>query len=103
MDTLNLHTISGSKVLSGREEGEMMRKKLKLDTRDFDEKKYSILVPEVFAVTASYFLACFGKSVRSLGKEKFEKKYIFKCNNNVSIENNIKDGIDSVIKLELPF
>lgn len=102
MDTLNLHTINGSKVLSGREEGETMRKKLKLDIKDLDEKEYSILVPNVFAITASYFLACFGKSVRSLGKEKFEKKYIFKCNN-VSIKNNIKDGIDSAIKLELPF
>ena len=91
-----------SKVLSGRAEGKIMRDKLKLDTRDSDDKKYIIKIPNIFAITASYFLECFGKSIRKLGKEKFNDKYKFNVKNQ-SVEDNIISGIDSALIIKMPF
>lgn len=102
MNYLNITTINKTKVLSGREEGKSMRKTLKLDTRDSDNEKYELIVPDVLSITASYFLACFGESVRKLGEEGFLKKYQFKTNNE-SINKNIKDGIKSALRLAMPF
>lgn len=105
MNRLELHTIKKSKVLSGREEGYQMRKTLKLDKRDNDDIEYEIVVPEVFSITASYFLACFGDSIRLLGKECFKKKYkfVFLSEKNQSLRNNIEAGIDSALNLDMPF
>ena len=91
-----------SKVLSGRSEGKIMRSKLKLDQRDYDDKIYEIFIPDVFAITASYFLECFGKSIRSLGKEKFNEKYQFNTKSNV-VYDNIKNGIEAALIIKMPF
>ena len=99
---LELTVKKGSKVLSGRSEGEKMRKQLKLDIRDDDKETYEIRVPELFAITASYFLACFGISVRKLGKDGFNNKYRFVTSQN-SIKKNIATGIEGSLNIDLPF
>ena len=102
MESLNLQIADKAKVLSGRAEGKSMRSILKLDERDNDEKIYKIRVPNVLSITASYFLACFGNSVRFLGEDKFKEKYKFSTSN-PSIEKNIRDGIKSALNLSMPF
>lgn len=101
-DKLDVIINGNSKVLSGRAEGKIMRSKLKLDQRDGDNKIYEIFVPDVFAITASYFLECFGKSIRSLGKEKFDKKYKFNVKSSV-VKNNIDNGIEAALVIKMPF
>lgn len=90
------------KILSGRDEGKSMRNKLRLDLIDADSDEYIVEIPDVFSITASYFLACFGESIRLLGKEKFCKKYSFDTKKEV-IKRNILTGIDSAVKLDMPF
>ena len=99
---LNLQISGKTKVLSGRNEGKYMRDILKLDERDIDQESYQIKVPDVLSITASYFLACFGNSVRFLGEDKFNEKYKF-ITKNPSIKKNIKDGIKSALNLSMPF
>lgn len=101
-DKLDVIINGNSKVLSGRTEGKIMRSKLKLDKRDDDDKIYEIFVPDVFAITASYFLECFGKSIRSLGKEKFNKKYKFNVKSSV-VQDNIDNGIEAALVIKIPF
>lgn len=91
-----------SKVLSGRREGRIMRDKLKLDDRDMDNNSYEVILPDVMAITASYFLECFGKSVRTLGKNEFINKYIFKSKKEV-LNENIKSGIEAALTIQMPF
>lgn len=93
---------SGVRILSGRDEGALMRRSLLLEDKDRDHMHYIIDVPNVMAITASYFLACFGKSIRRLGKEKFCDKYEFSTKTNI-VRENIEAGIDSAINIAMPF
>ena len=88
--------IQNKKVLSGRDNGINLRKKLEIDKKENENDEIKILIPkEVFALNSSYFLGWLGKSVRKLGKEKCEKKYHFECNEVIKL--NIEDGINDAL------
>lgn len=97
MLTIDLkHYIQNKKVLSGRENGVNLRKKLEIDKKENENDEIKIIIPQdVFALNSSYFLGWLGKSVRDLGKENFEKKYKFECNEIVKL--NIEDGINDAL------
>lgn len=89
---------SGSKVLSGREEGNEARKKFKLDKKDKIEEKIEVEVPEsIYSINISFFLGLFGKSIRDLGEDKFKSKYKFICDE--FIQQNIDDGIKKALRV----
>ena len=88
--------ISGKKVLSGRDKGQDLRNVLKIEKLEREHEIINIIIPyEVFALNSSYFLGWLGKSVRDLGKEEFEKKYKFECNDIIKL--NIADGINDAL------
>lgn len=88
--------IQNKKVLSGRDNGVNLRKKLEIDKKENENDEIKIIIPQdVFALNSSYFLGWLGKSVRDLGKENFEKKYKFECNEIVQL--NIEDGINDAL------
>lgn len=83
---------SNIKILSGREEGKRARLHYNLDEIDQQDIEVEVNIPSKFwTISSSYFLGCFGKSVRNLGVEGFKKKYQFKCD--PIFEPNIEDGI----------
>ncbi len=88
--------IQNKKVLSGRDNGVNLRKRLEIDKIENENDEIKIIIPQdVFALNSSYFLGWLGKSVRDLGKESFEKKYLFECNDIVKL--NIEDGINDAL------
>ena len=97
MLTIDLkHYIQNKKVLSGRENGVNLRKKLEIDKKENENDEIKIIIPQdVFALNSSYFLGWLGKSVRDLGKENFERKNKFECNEIVKL--NIEDGINDAL------
>ena len=85
-----------TKVLAGRDNGEILRNKLKIEEIEKSEENIMIIIPEsVKAFNSSYFLGAFGRSVRKLGRIKFNEKYIFQCTE--VIKENIEDGINEAI------
>ena len=83
---------ASTKILSGLGEGNKARLYYKLDEIDQQNIEVEIDIPSKFwTITSSYFLGCFGKSVRNLGIEGFRQKYKFKCD--PVFEPNIEDGI----------
>lgn len=97
MKMLYLEKDKKSKVFSGREAGNRERQKLKLDDKDNDQEVYQIEIPDVYSINASFFLGCFGASIRKLGENKFKKKYIFKTDNE-ALSINISDGIQRAVR-----
>jgi len=71
----------GGPVFVGRERGNRVREKFNLDQIDTSDEKIQIIVPEdTYSINPSFFLALFGKSIRTLGdKEAFFKKYEIKA------------------------
>ncbi|WP_394897933.1 STAS-like domain-containing protein [Clostridium butyricum] len=89
--------IDGDIVLSGRERGEELRKKLELNKKENEYNVIEIEIPEeVCSINSSYFLGAFGDSIRKYGKEGFLQKYIFICDS--IIRESIEDGISSALK-----
>lgn len=83
--------IKDSKVLSGHEEGKELRKKLNLSFEDSNDEALTIVIKDIYAITPSFFLGCWGESVHSLGEEGFSRKYKFECSE--TLRNNIERGI----------
>lgn len=86
------HLPSNKRILSGRDVGEQARLRYHLDDLDTNEETVTVEIPvKIWTLSASFFLGCFGNSVRKLGEDKFRKKYIFKCDD--LFIPNINDGI----------
>lgn len=102
--TINLNeykTNNKSRVFSGRDRGEFARKKLNLDEEDKIDEVVTVIFPEdTISLNSSFFLGLFGKSVRFLSEQKFEKKYHFRAS--ASILNSVKDGIQRAMKTSDP-
>lgn len=85
-------------VLSGRPNGELVRKQLNISQKDFDGNKYSIVIPNtVRTINPSYFLGLFSESIKFLKLEKFKEKYEFISKNgelNEGIKLDIQEGIE---------
>ena len=92
----------GTKVLSGRDHGAEVRCKLKLSKIDTSDEIININIPNhVYSINSSFFLSCFGASVRTLGEMAFRKKYIFECD--TILLKNIDDGISRSLKTSSVF
>lgn len=99
MNSINLNDCrqKGSKVLSGRNEGKLWRKKFKLDNLDKCDCKVIVDIPEdLFSINISFFLGLFGNSVRKLGEKAFKEKYEFSCDE--VIMEDIDTGIKNALK-----
>ena len=71
----------GGPVYTGRDKGQSIREKNKLDKIDQDPlTNVIILVPDnAFSLNSSFFLGLLGKSIRAAGsREKFLDKFKFK-------------------------
>ena len=69
----------GGPVYSGRDKGDLTRKKLNIDQLDTSDIMVKVVIPEnTYSITSSFFLGLFGKSIRISGsKENFYNKYHF--------------------------
>lgn len=83
-------------VLAGRPEGTDYRAVLGLDNIDTNGEIVEVIIPEYFfSLNSSFFLGCFGPSVRKLGEKNFRSKYIFICDS--SLKKGIEDGISRAL------
>jgi hypothetical protein len=78
-------------VLAGRDKAELVRQKERLDRADRDpETRVLVKIPDwVFSVNSSFSLGLFGKSVATLGAEKFREKYTFEGPNADDVQEEI--------------
>lgn len=77
--TVDLSSVAGP-VYSGRNRGEALRERYKLDVKEDQAEIVEIVIPgTTYTVSSSFFLGLFGPSVRKCGSvDDFEQKYRFK-------------------------
>jgi hypothetical protein len=86
-----------SKVFSGRDRGEFVRIKTKLEKIEQTHNEILFKVPEdIYAINPSFFLGLFGQSVRKFGEKKFKEKFQFICSEIVKAD--ILIGIERALK-----
>jgi hypothetical protein len=97
VDLAKARTSKEAKVFAGRERGKHWRREFRLDDLDKSEQQIEVVIPEdIEAVNISFFLSMFGKSVRSLGKDRFRERYKFHCSSDLLPLIDL--GIDQAVK-----
>lgn len=92
-----------TKFLSGRPNGEKVRRDSQIDDVEDKYKCIEIIIPNnIKAINPSYFLGFLGPSVRKcITEEDFNKKFKFKISSSDSqsfVESDINDGIQRALK-----
>lgn len=94
---LSRFTSAESMLMSGRERGVELRRKLNLDVVDFHPEQCSVCVPEhIISLNSSFFQGLFGESVRRLGEAKFRAKYEFSATQPIldDVDRGIRDALN---------
>jgi hypothetical protein len=91
----------GTRGFVGRELGCKMRVQFNLDAVDAEAGSTEITIPEdIVAVSTPFFLGLFGKSVRTLGRDGFRRKYSFVCNE--AVKKGIYHAVERALKITDP-
>ena len=96
MTIINIQDYCNNKVLSGYEEGMMLRLTTNLNKQDNSNNQVQVILHDIYSLNISFFLGLFGPSVEKLGELGFRNKYIFICDE--AIRENIDDGIIHALK-----
>lgn len=95
MQMIDLEKVSGgSPNLIGRERGEKARSALEIDRLDQERDQVVVvrIPPEVYAVSSSFVLGLFSRSIDALGPEQFRNRYKFDASQ--SVLQQIEHGIE---------
>ncbi|MGH8546153.1 MAG: hypothetical protein ACREX3_21530, partial [Gammaproteobacteria bacterium] len=97
---LSAYRSSGVRVFAGRERGKKVRTAAALDRLDHQPDSVEVRIPDdVFSVNSSFFLGMFGRSIRTLGEDRFREKYEFVGKD---IARVIEDGIKEALRSKSP-
>lgn len=87
-----------SKVFTGRDRGEIVRKNCKLDEIEKIAEQIIIIVPEdIYSINPSFFEELFVNVVKKLGKEKFLEKFKFDYKG-YNFEDKLIEAIDRILR-----
>lgn len=88
-----------SKVFTGRDRGEMVRKKSKIDELEREFDKVTIKIPEnIRSINPSFFEEMLKNVVLKLGREKFLDKFSFQCQGNYNYNKPLNEAIDRILR-----
>lgn len=95
---INLADYKRGTIFTGRPQGYQVRKDLDLDKIDRDaNRRVEFVIPEdTTSFNPSFFLGLLYESIKSLGLDRFKRKYNFitdNVRNKSEIESNLQDGI----------
>ena len=88
-------------LIAGRQKGAAARDQFELDNLDGGDEQVLVKIPEsVISLNSSFFLGMFGKSIKALGREGFQKKYVFECA--PILQEDIDSGIRQALNTSNP-
>jgi len=87
-----------SKVFTGRDRGEMVRKESHIDELESHNDKVIIEIPaDIYSINPSFFEELFLKVVLKLGKEAFLKKFSLNPKGEYDFQNEFMEAIERIL------
>ena len=87
-----------SKVFTGRDRGEMVRKASRIDELEAQNDKVIIEIPEdIYSINPSFFEELFLNVVLKLQKEAFLEKFSLKSLGEYDFQNEFMEAIDRIL------
>ncbi len=91
------YRVEGSKVFTGRDRGEDVRKRSKIDYEESTHDTVLIIVPDdIYSINPSFLEEFFVNVVIKLGKDKFFSKFRFEGSYN--IERPLNEAINRILR-----
>jgi len=88
-----------SKVFTGRDRGEYVRKQSKIDNLETQYKEIFIIIPDnVYSINPSFLEEFLVNVVTKLGKDKFLERFHFTSQGDYEFEMPLNQAIDRILK-----
>lgn len=88
-----------SKVFTGRDRGEFVREKSRVDKIESNYSSVTIIIPNnVYSINPSFFEELFVNVVKKLGKDDFLKKFTFISQGNYDYKKQLNEAIDRILR-----
>jgi hypothetical protein len=102
-NTINLqdYRTPGSKVFTGRDRGEKVRKDSKIDSIAEQNDSVTIIIPEdIRSINPSFLEEFLVNVVTKLGKAGFFAKFKFENNGRYKVDDDLNEAIDRILREE---
>lgn len=87
-----------SKVFTGRDRGEMVRKESKIDELESQNDKIIIEIPaDIYSINPSFFEELFLNVVTKLKKDAFLNKFSLDAKGEYSFQNELMEAVDRIL------
>jgi hypothetical protein len=103
IETINLadYITSGSKVFTGRQKGESVRKDSKIDDLSKKADRIEVIVPEnIYSINPSFLEELLINVVTNLGAEGFKAKFLFINNGKYKIAQDLEEAVERILREE---
>lgn len=88
-----------SKVFTGRDRGETVRKASKIDELEENSLRVKIIIPpDLYSINPSFFEEFLYNVVKKLGKEKFYEKFIFENTGEYEHQEDLEEGVKRILR-----
>jgi len=88
-----------SKVFTGRDRGEYVRKQSQIDIIEQNYDSVEIIIPNnIYSINPSFFEELFVNVVKKLGKEYFIEKFKFNSLGDYNYEKPLDEAIDRILR-----
>jgi len=96
---LEKYRTKGAKIFTGRDRGEYVRDKSKIDEIEKNNEQITIVIPNnLYSINPSFFEELFVNVVTKLGKEIFYKKFIFKNDGKYNYEKPLREAVERILR-----
>lgn len=96
---LNKYKAEGSKVFTGRDRGQSVREKSKIDSLAEQSGNIQIIVPEdIYSINPSFLEEFLVNVVQSLGKVGFWKKFSLENKGEYKVDKDLNEAIDRILR-----
>jgi restriction endonuclease Mrr len=97
--SLETYRTKGAKIFTGRDRGEYVRDKSKIDKIENENEEVIIVIPDnLYSINPSFFEELFVNVVTKLGKENFYKKFNFKNDGTYNYEKPLKEAVARILR-----
>ena len=98
---LNKYRTPGAKVFTGRDRGEEVRRKSKIDELESSSDIIEIIVPiDLYSINPSFLEEFLVNVVSKLKRRKFLEKFSFINDGSYKIEEDLEESIDRILREE---
>lgn len=88
-----------SKVFTGRDRGELVREKSRVDEVEKEYSSVTIVIPNnVYSINPSFFEELFVNVVKKLGKDDFLEKFNFISEGSYDYKKQLNEAIDRILR-----